>query len=71
MSGNFRIHREHWTSAELEIVYLYYSKKTIREIFEMLPNRSFSAVKNKIKLVKFGKYKKRRTKDERKSSSCI
>lgn len=71
MSDNFRIHKEPWSSAELEIIYLYYSKKNIREICEMLPNRSFSAVKNKIKLVKFGKYKKRRQKDERKSSCSI
>lgn len=60
MSDNFRIHKQPWTSDELEIIYLHYSKKTIREICEMLPNRSFSAVKIKIKLVKFGKYKKRR-----------
>lgn len=53
------IHKPLWSSAELEIVYLWYDKKTIAEIKEMLPNRTFSAVKNKVKQIKFGKYKKK------------
>lgn len=52
---SLRVHKPLWTSEELEIVYKNYARKTIREIKEMLPNRSFSAVKNKIKLIKFGK----------------
>jgi len=55
-----RVHKEKWTSKELEIVYTNYTKKTIRQIAEMIPTRSISAVKNKIKLIKFGKYKKKR-----------
>ena len=53
-----RKHGERWTSGELEIVYKNYSKKTIRQVAEMIPTRSISAVKNKIKQIKFGKYKK-------------
>ena len=52
------IHKPNWTSEELEIVYKWYDKKTLFEIKEMLPDRTFSAVKNKIKQIKFGKYKK-------------
>ena len=52
------IHKPNWTSEELEIVYKWYDKKTIFEIKEMLPDRTFSAVKNKVKQIKFGKYKK-------------
>ena len=55
-----RKHGEKWTSEELEIVYKNYSKKTIRQVAEMIPTRSISAVKNKIKQIKFGKYKKKR-----------
>lgn len=62
-AGGERIHGKRWTSEELEIVYKNYSTKTIRQIAEMLPSRSFSAVKNKIKLIKFGKYKKRKRKN--------
>lgn len=58
-----RIYGKRWTGEELEIVYKNYSTKTIRQIAEMLPSRSFSAVKNKIKLIKFGKYKKRKRKN--------
>lgn len=61
-----RVHKPLWTSEELEIVYKNYARKTIREIKEMLPNRSFSAVKNKIKLIKFGKNKKNKNKRENK-----
>lgn len=59
-----RNHKPLWSSEELEIVYKNYARKTIKEIAEMLPNRSFSAVKNKIKLIKFGKYKKNKNKGE-------
>lgn len=52
------VHKPLWSSAELEIVYKSYDKKTIAEIKEMLPDRTFSAVKNKVKQIKFGKYKK-------------
>lgn len=55
-----RKHGEKWTSDELEIVYKNYSKKTIRQVAEMIPIRSISAVKNKIKQIKFGKHKKKR-----------
>ncbi len=51
-------HGEKWTSDELEIVYKNYLKKTIRQVAEMIPSRSIAAVKNKIKQIKFGKYKK-------------
>lgn len=53
-----RKHGEKWSSEELEIVYKNYSKKTIRQVAEMIPSRSISAVKNKIKQIKFGKYRK-------------
>ena len=52
---NYRNHKPAWTSEELEVVYKNYSKKTIKEIKALLPNRSFCAVKNKIKSIKFGK----------------
>ena len=53
-----RVHGEKWTSEELEIVYKNYTRKTIKQIAEMIPTRSISAVKNKIKQIKFGKYRK-------------
>lgn len=56
--------RKKWTSEELEIVYKNYSTKTIRQIAEMIPTRSISAVKNKIKLIKFGKYKKNKRRSD-------
>ncbi len=56
------IHKEPWSSDEKEIVYKYYTKLTIKQIAQMLPNRSFCAVKNKVKQIKFGKYKKRKDK---------
>lgn len=58
MAKFVRNHKPLWSSEELDIVYKYYSSKNFREIAEMLPNRSFSAVKNKVKAIKFGKYKK-------------
>ena len=59
-----RKHGEPWTSEELEIVYKNYSKKTIRQIAELIPTRSISAVKNKIKQIKFGKYRKNKRRKE-------
>lgn len=59
-----RNHGKKWTSEELEIVYKNYSTKTIRQIAEMIPTRSISAVKNKIKLIKFGKYKKNKRRSD-------
>ena len=53
-------HKSIWQSSELEIVYKWYDKKSIAEIKEMLPNRTLSAVKNEVKQIKFGKYKKGR-----------
>ena len=46
------------TLEELEIVYKNYMRKTIKQVAEMIPTRSISAVKNKIKQIKFGKYRK-------------
>ena len=48
-----RVHKGLWTKEELEVVYRNYRKLTIRQIKELLPNRSFCAVKNKIKKIKF------------------
>lgn len=59
-----RKHGELWTSEELEIVYKNYSKKTIRQVAELIPTRSISAVKNKIKQIKFGKYRKNKRRKE-------
>lgn len=64
ITGGERKHGEKWTSEELEIVYKNYSTKTIRQVAEMIPTRSVSAVKNKIKLIKFGKYKKNKRRSE-------
>ena len=50
-----RIHKPSWTAEELDIIYKNYAKLNFRQIAEMLPNRSFCAVKNKIKKIKFGK----------------
>ena len=46
-------HKPEWTKEELEIVYKNYSKLTIKQIKELLPNRSLGAVKNKVKKIKF------------------
>ena len=46
-------HKPLWTGQELEIVYKNYNKLTIRQLCLLLPNRSFSAVKNKVKKIKF------------------
>lgn len=59
-----RKHGEKWTGEELEIVYKNYSRKTIKQIAEMIPTRSISAVKNKIKQIKFGKYRKNKRRKE-------
>ncbi len=61
-----RKHGEKWSSEELEIVYKNYSKKTIRQVAEMIPSRSISAVKNKIKQIKFGKYRKNKRRNNEK-----
>lgn len=50
-----RNHKGLWTKEELEIVYKNYLTKNFREIHAMLPNRSFCAVKNKVKKIKFRK----------------
>ena len=51
--ADFRIHKPSWTKEELEIIYKNYRRLTINQMCELLPNRSFCAVKNKIKKVKF------------------
>lgn len=55
MTDTIRTHREKWSSEELEIIYKYYNRLGFKQIAELLPNRSFSAVKNKVKKVKYGK----------------
>ena len=59
-----RTHKEKWTGEELEVVYKNYTNKTIRQIAEMIPTRSISAVKNKIKQIKFGKYRKNKRRND-------
>jgi hypothetical protein len=54
MADFIRNHKPEWTSAELEIIYENYKKLTFKKIAELLPNRSFCAVKNKVKKVKYG-----------------
>lgn len=49
-----RNHKPEWTSQELEIIYKNYHRLTLRQLAELLPNRSFCAVKNKVKKVKYG-----------------
>lgn len=48
-------HREQWSKEELAIIYQNYTRKTLLQIKELLPNRSYGAVKNKIKKIKFSK----------------
>ena len=53
-----RNHKPLWTGQELEIVYKYVygildGVSTLKELCSLLPNRSFSAVKNKVKKIKF------------------
>lgn len=48
------VHQPSWTSEELEILYKNYHKLTLKQLADLLPNRSFSAVKNKVKKVKYG-----------------
>ena len=55
MSEFIRNHQPKWTSEELEIIYKNYNRLNFREIAAMLPNRSFCAVKNKVKKVKYAK----------------
>lgn len=55
MLNNNLIHKPEWTQQELEILYKgIFDFLTIKKIKEKLPNRSFCAVKNKIKRVKYG-----------------
>lgn len=54
------VHQPQWNTKELEIVYSNYKEKTIFEIKKLLPNRTLSAVKNKVKAIKYGKYRKKR-----------
>lgn len=49
-----RNHKPEWTSQELEIVYKNYDRLTLKQIAAMLPNRSFCAIKNKVKRIKYG-----------------
>ena len=50
-----RNHKPEWTSQELEIIYKNYNRLTLKELTTLLPNRSFCAVKNKVKRIKYGK----------------
>ena len=50
-----RIHRQLWTKEELEIIYRNYNKLNFRQIAELIPTRSFCAVKNKVKKIKFAR----------------
>ena len=52
---NLQQHKPVWTSEELKIVYENYYKMSYCEMAKLLPNRSFAAVKNKWKKVKYGK----------------
>ena len=53
--GTARTHREPWTSEELCILYQNYHKSTLRQLARKIPTRTFSAIKNKVKQVKFSK----------------
>lgn len=53
MTDFIRKHKPKWTSQELEIVYKNYNRLNFRQIAELLPNRSFSSVKNKVKKIKY------------------
>lgn len=48
-----RNHKPEWTSQELEIVYKNYNRLTFKQIAELIPSRSFCAVKNKVKKIKY------------------
>lgn len=54
MTGFIRNHKPEWSSDELEIIYKNYNRLSLRQITELLPNRSFCAVKNKVKKIKYG-----------------
>lgn len=49
-----RNHKPQWNSTELDIIYKNYNKLTLKQLTELLPKRSFCAVKNKVKKVKYG-----------------
>lgn len=55
MTDFIRNHKPEWTSEELDIIYKNYNRLTFKQIAELLPNRSFCAVKNKVKRIKYGK----------------
>lgn len=50
-----RNHKPEWSKEELEIVYRNYYRMSFKQIAKLLPDRSLSAVKNKVKKVKYGK----------------
>ena len=54
MTDFIRNHKPAWTSEELEIIYKNYNRLSLRQITELLPTRSFCAVKNKVKKIKYG-----------------
>ncbi len=54
MADFIRNHREEWTSKELDIIYKNCYKPNFKQIAELIPSRSFCAVKNKVKKVKYG-----------------
>lgn len=49
-----RNHKPEWTSEELDIIYKNCYSLNFKELYALLPNRSFCAVKNKAKKVKYG-----------------
>ena len=54
MTDFIRNHKPAWDSSELDIIYKNYNRLTLKELTALLPNRSFCAVKNKVKKVKYG-----------------
>lgn len=55
MTDFIRNHKPEWTTSEIDILYKsYYGGLTIKQTTELLPNRSFCAVKNKLKKIKYG-----------------
>ena len=59
MTDFIRNHKPEWNSQELDIIYKNYNRLTLRQLTELLPNRSFCAVKNKVKRIKFYDKKER------------
>lgn len=55
MTNFIRNHKPEWTTKEMDIIYKgIYAGLNFRQIAELLPDRSFCAVKNKVKKVKYG-----------------